>query len=235
MRLTLSDAADPEAGPDQLLGAARRRGFAGVELSRDLPRVVTDLRTGRWTPTEGLRLESFRTAEVQDAYHPRLKDASAALGVPVIVPLEELSQHAGAARRLAEAYAGAGGRLVGGSTDPDLLRWVGGHIPEMAVALDVIPGETTSGDVSRAADATGDRLTHVRLFGGGPEAADQDGTGVGTLMSQLARRRFRGALVVTPSHRRYRVAWRTWLGRRGGWGCGGSSVDLPVVELEADA
>ncbi len=235
MRLTLSDAADSEAGPDELLDAARRRGFAGVELSRDLPRVAADMHAGRWTPTEGLRVEGFRTAEAQDAYHPRLKDVSSALGVPVIVPLEELSRHAGAARRLAQEYAEAGGKLVGGSIDPDLLRWVGGHIPEMAVALDVIPGETTPGDVTRAADATGDRLTHVRLFGGGPEAADQDGTGVGGLMCQLARKRFRGALVVTPSHRRYRVAWRSWLGRRGGWGCGGSSVELPVVQLDVDA
>ena len=234
MRLTLSDAAASSAEPDELLEAARRRGFAGVELSRDLPRVAADLRSGQWKPTDGLRVEGFRTAEARDAYHPRLRDAASALGVPVIVPLEELSRHAGAARKLAGEYAEAGGTLVGASTDPDLLRWVGGHIPELAVALDVIPGETTSGDVGRATDAAGDRLTHVRLFGGGPEAADQDGTGVGGLMSELARRRFRGALVLTPSHRRYRVAWRTWLGRRGGWGCGGAHTELPVVTLEAD-
>ena len=29
-------------------------------------------------------------------------------------------------------------------------------------------------------------------------------------------------LILAPSSTRYRVAWETWLGRRGGWGCGSS-------------
>lgn len=71
----------------------------------------------------------------------------------------------------------------------------------------------------------------IRLVGGGPETALQDGRGVGALMRVLALAGYAGPLVVTPSSHRYRVAWASWLGRRGGWGCGGSGDAKPAAPL----
>jgi hypothetical protein len=69
-------------------------------------------------------------------------------------------------------------------------------------------------------------LSYIRLEGGGPESAMQEGRGIGDLMRRLALAGYSGPLILTPSSPRYRVAWSTWLGRRGGWGCGSSTVHL---------
>jgi hypothetical protein len=56
--------------------------------------------------------------------------------------------------------------------------------------------------------------------------------GVGAMMRRLAVEGYAGTLVLAPSTARFRVAWRKWLGRRGGWGCGSSTgEDLPMVHL----
>src|SRR5690606_7561036 len=71
----------------------------------------------------------------------------------------------------------------------------------------------------------------IRLIGGGPEAAMLEGHGIGNLMGRLALAGFDGAVVLAPSADRYRVAWSTWLGRRGGWGCGSKAEDRDLVRL----
>jgi hypothetical protein len=74
-------------------------------------------------------------------------------------------------------------------------------------------------------------LRYIRLIGGGPEAAMQDGQGIGVLMGRLALAGYDGPVVLTPSSTRYRVAWASWLGRRGGWGCGSKAASDNVVRL----
>jgi hypothetical protein len=88
-------------------------------------------------------------------------------------------------------------------------------------------------DAAEVLARLGARLRYIRLIGGGPEAVMQEGRGIGALMSRLALAGYNGALILTPSSPRYRVAWETWLGRRGGWGCGSEASDPAVVRLGA--
>ncbi|MGH7507233.1 MAG: hypothetical protein ACRELX_16375, partial [Longimicrobiales bacterium] len=81
----------------------------------------------------------------------------------------------------------------------------------------------------------GPRLRHIRLIGGGPEAAIQEGQGVGELMASLALEGFDGAVVLAPSSDNYRVAWRTWLGHGRGWGCGSKRSDRSPLPIATDA
>jgi hypothetical protein len=74
-------------------------------------------------------------------------------------------------------------------------------------------------------------LRYIRFIGGGPEAALQEGRGIGTLMGRLALAGYNGAVILAPSATRYRVAWESWLGRRGGWGCGSKSAAAELVHL----
>lgn len=75
------------------------------------------------------------------------------------------------------------------------------------------------------------RLRYIRFRGGGPEAAQQSGLGVGALMARLALARFAGPLVLAPSTPKYRYIWHAWLGRAGGWGCGSKQADASLVSL----
>jgi hypothetical protein len=87
--------------------------------------------------------------------------------------------------------------------------------------------------VARLLDLFGRRLSHIRLLGGGPEAALHEGGGIGEVMGRLALSGYAGTMVLAPSSDRYRVAWQTWLGRRGGWGCGSRVSHPSLVQLSS--
>jgi hypothetical protein len=95
--------------------------------------------------------------------------------------------------------------------------------------------DVTAGGVGTAAARLlarlGGRLRHIRLLGGGPEAAAQEGKGVGELMGRLAIAGYSGSVILSPSSTRYRLAWQNWLGRRGGWGCGSRQEAASLVCL----
>lgn len=88
-------------------------------------------------------------------------------------------------------------------------------------------------DVRDVLDGAGAQLRYIRFVGGGPEAAMQQGRGVGVLIGSLALAGYGGPLVLTPSSARYRVAWATWLGRRGGWGCGSATDAVKVLSVDS--
>ncbi len=87
------------------------------------------------------------------------------------------------------------------------------------------------GTASQLLSECGERLVHVRLLGGGPESVMHEGRGVGELMGRLALAGFEGAVILAPSSPRFHVAWATWLGRRGGFGCGSKASDDSLVTL----
>src|SRR5690606_6031469 len=95
--------------------------------------------------------------------------------------------------------------------------------------------DSACGDVSAHADLVLKRqepaLRYIRFIGGGPETSMQEGRGIGTLMGRLALAGYDGPLVLAPSATRYRVAWETSLGRRGGWGCGSKAAAPDLVHL----
>ncbi|HET9983778.1 MAG TPA: hypothetical protein VFQ38_09325 [Longimicrobiales bacterium] len=229
MTLALSSAAAPDLALPDLVGACERRGLGALEL------VATDahgLRPGL-PPAEAQRLAAAareRGVDVvayRDATGELARDAStarfaAALGLAVVVPVGALALDE--ALLAAQHYAGAGATLllaVDGrlETVDAALRLVSvAPAGALAVAWDAAPGPALV-DARETLRRIGPALRHIRLLGGGPEAAGKEGAGIGPLMAALALQRYAGAVAIAPSTPRFRIAWSHWLGRRA-WGCG---------------
>jgi hypothetical protein len=58
---------------------------------------------------------------------------------------------------------------------------------------------------ARLLDRLGERLRHVRILGGGPEAALHEGQGVGELMGRLALAGYTGTVILSPGSK---LTWR---------------------------
>ena len=237
MKLTLSSAAAPGETLQGLLDACGRKGIAGLELvegdghGMSLPSASRLAELRALVHAAHVALTSFRLATGTDVDEERATRVGTELDVPVLVPVTTDRDMVPVARA-AERLSAAGVRVGAASADAALLIRCARMGPPVDVAWDVAPERSDPDDLARLLDAVGPGLTHVRLFGGGPESAGQAGTGVGRLMSRLARARFSGALVITPSTRRYRVAWSAWLGRSRGWGCSGKATRDDPIRLE---
>jgi hypothetical protein len=231
MRLGLSSAAAADACLDELLAACRARGLSTLELRAGDGhgvRAETDPVGVRAAAARAdLDIAAFRSTASDDAH--RLASLSAGLHAPVIV-----ADDGGVAVRLelAARIIDAGGHALV-AADGAAEGWLPA-VAEAGIgyAWDVDP---TNGDVAADGELLlrdgGARPTFIRLIGAGPEAAMQEGRGIGTLMGRLALARYDGPLVLAPSSSRYRVVWAAWLGRRGGWGCGSKAADPDLVRL----
>lgn len=232
MRLTLSSTAAPDATLSDLVDACRRKGLDGLELVQGEGHGVMPAAASRSAPdiapNAGVVLTGFRLADAGEL--PAALDGARGAPTPLLVPVETATELAGVLQ-VAER-GGGGGRLVVSSADIEVLAQAVLADQRVGVAWDFVPGAGDPDDVETLLDRAGRRLRHVRLFGGGPETASQGGTGVGKLMARLARAAYAGALVITPSSPRYRVAWSTWLGRRGGWGCSGKATPSEPIVLQ---
>jgi sugar phosphate isomerase/epimerase len=204
----------------------------------------------------GAPLVGFR-APWQEAGTLRAARLSRALGAPIVsvppkeeatvradttVP-EEVTPHEDAPDRgvaaTIEAYARARGTLLlVHGTDPEeagRLRRLAEAAPagSCGLAWEVEPaaGDLTE-HVAAVLEAAGSHLMHIRLLGGGPESPQHEGRGIGALMARLTLAGYRGSIALAPSTPAYHVLWRTWLGRRGGWGCGSKTSDPTLVQLD---
>lgn len=234
MRLGLSSAAAPDLSLEGLVLACRRRGLAALELD-----------AGHWGHLMGCDARAARAAGVQLAgLRVRSLDAAMSAGVPalsreldapVIAPAPPLPAPI-AVLEAGRRYAKSGGRLLlSHGSDPDRvldLRKVIDRDASDAIGLawDVDPAIETrlAGRAPEVLRAAGDALRHIRLRGGGPESALQEGRGVGELMAHLALAGYAGSLVLAPSSGTYLRAWASWLGRNGGWGCGSKTQGAPI-------
>lgn len=244
MRLSLSSAAAPDAALAELLAACARRGLAAVELAEPLGH-------GLDAATNADDLEALRAAsrdagvEVCGIFRRELHaedlepaaQLAAALGAPLVVTATGVPW--GLLPDAARVFAAAGAELLLATrTDPDavdLLRRSIGELPvpgAVGIAWEVMPESDDPSLVGEVVHAAGPHLRYVRLHGGGPEAAQQTGRGVGALMARLTLTRFAGPLVLTPSTPRYHYVWRAWLGRAGGWGCGSKQSDPSLIALD---
>ncbi len=260
MRLALSSAAAPDATFDELLAACARRGFAAVELEVGHAHGVSPsagpaaaLSAAVRATNAGIGIAALRLDDLAAVADPGTPRLAVALGAPVVVRIDaEATVFDGKAegsdgdvasiiRAAAPRFAETGATLLlacrGDAAEIERLRLLAEAAPPGTVGLawDVAPddpGLKVPGAVLAAAD---DRIRHIRLYGGGPEAIGQEGIGVGRLMSALALSGYSGALALAPSDRRYRYAWGAWLGRRGGWGCGSKAgSDMVVLESEVE-
>lgn len=242
MRLGLSSAAAPDLALAELVAAGARRGLSALELvAGDAHGVSTHLaadalRSVRTAAREGgVEVVAFRASgalEIRSAAAVRL---SAELGVPVVAPHGAVAPDG--VKALARQYADAGGSLLlAHGSDPGealALRRAAERASEGSVGLawELRPGADDPRVGSGVLEVAGSLLRLVRLHGGGPESAAQEGRGIGALMARLALGRYAGPLVLAPSTPAYRRAWSAWLGRAGGWGCGSRLRDDSLVVL----
>jgi hypothetical protein len=253
MLLALSSAAAPEATIDELLAACARRGFAAVELEIGHAHGVSPsagpaaaLAVAVQAANAGIGIAALRLDDVAAVTDPRTPRLAVALGAPVVVRIDgepagsdgDVPSIVGAA---APRFAEAGATLLlacrGDAAEVERLRLLTEAAPPgtLGLAWDVAPDDPGLGVPGAVLAAADGRIRHIRLYGGGPEAIEQEGIGVGRLMSALALSGYNGALALAPSDRRYRYAWGAWLGRRGGWGCGSKAgSDMVVLENEVE-
>ena len=227
MRLALSSAALPDAPLHELATAAARRGFAGVVLECAGEIDVDAAR--RSVEDAGLRVLGVRMADGAAA-HARM---AARLDAPLITPVVDAAAAVAAARSWQDSGADAALTLDVTGAPVDVLeaaaslarcglRGIGlGWVlrPDAAAPLE-------AGARLREVAAT---VRHIRLHGGGPETQTQGGTGIGTLMAQLALSGFDGVVSLAPGNPRFRTAWAFWLGRHGGTGCGSKKEERTLV------
>lgn len=244
MRLSLSSAAAPDAALVDLLAACARRGLAALELVEGHAHGIAP----GLSPAQGEAVrDAAREANVGlCALYLEALDAgdlkpvarlATSLAAPAVVPVEQMPTDR--LYRAADVFGEAGARLLlAHGSDPPAVNTLRNTLETrsnedtIGLAWEVRPERDDPARVAEVLAAAGPRLRYVRLHGGGPEAARQTGQGVGALMARLALARYTGPLVLTPSTPRYYYAWRAWLGRAGGWGCGSKQSDPSLVTLE---
>lgn len=234
MRLGLCSGALPEASFDALLEAAERRGLSVVELREGdghgvdpaRPRAAAGAVEGQ--AARGVEVTGYRTTGAADPL--RAARLGRLLQVPILV-----DGPADAGTRLERAcrIAGQGAAVAVVVGGPDALVDARAVRDEgLELAWDAEPESDAPGrTVAALLDEVGPRLRHVRLHGGGPEAALHEGKGIGEMTGRLALAGYDGTVILTPTSSRYRIAWQAWLGRRGGWGCGSKTADPELVTL----
>lgn len=234
MKLGLCSGALPEAPLEGLLEAVVRRGLSALELRAGDAHGIEPARPLLAAGAlDRIRMRGVELSAYRDrggGSPLRLARVAELLDVPILV-----DGPAGLSSRLARA-----GRVAGhGARVAVVVRGVAA-VPagrEVArrgfdVAWDIQPDDLAPDrTVAELLDGTALRLRHIRLHGGGPESALQEGRGIGAMAGRLALAGYDGSVTLTPASRSHRVAWEAWLGRRGGWGCGGTSGPGELVSL----
>lgn len=236
MRLGVSSAAAPGLPFSELLAGCGRRGLGELEL-------VTGTGAAPVDPDSlAAVVKAAREVGIQVAAlaHDG-PDAEAAvrtgarLGIPVVL---RVTDHLPVELcRLVRVAVQAGGRvLLMHGSEPRVVRRLRRAVDRLsagaaALAWEIDPATADPAAVQAVLRHAGPRLEYIRFRGGGPETAAQTGLGVGALMARLALARYSGPLVLAPGTPEARTAWRLWLGRAGGWGCGSRQSEPQLVTL----
>ncbi len=243
MRLGLSSASLPNASLSELVAACGRRGLAALELRQGDGHEVTPgieapvQRVETVLPSDGsVELVGYRCplgSILQGEPGEDLVALVRTLGIPLLIEGgETLEVRLETAQRFTRT--GAEVRLV--VSGPEAAEGAEIALEQgLTLAWDVAPSDELECDLDRLGEHLGTSLRYIRIRGGGPETTDEAGGGIGSLMGRLALAGFRGPVVLSPSSRRFRVIWEAWLGRRGGWGCGGAGPKEKLTILEQDA
>jgi hypothetical protein len=224
MILGLSSAAVTGASIGELADICAARGLGAIELRlQDLDAV------------DAIAWSVDAVATIAGCYSEasagaaELVEISRRLGAPIIVA-DDCSIEIRIRR--ARAIDGAGGRSLVLTRGPAAAWYPAVSSAGIDYAWEV---DAAAHDIVADTDALlrtpQHALRYIRIIGGGPEAVMHEGRGIGPLMSRLALAGFDGAVILTPSSPRYRLAWAAWLGRRGGWGCGSKAAASALTAL----
>jgi len=228
MQLGLSLEAAADAPVSELLVACVRRGLGALELvlgpsiGPDDILVATKVKDEMPVRISGIIADACQDTGV-------LVDLSRTADAPIIVRGDFDLQSRIARAKEIRLSGGNALALVAGEPE----SWLGA-VADVDFAWHI--DETCQNPAAAAEQILRERsIPFIRLAGGGPETALQDQGETGALMRVLALAGYSGPLIMTPSSQRYRIAWASWLGRRGGWGCGSKagSADRSVpINLE---
>lgn len=225
MRLGLSSEAAPGASAAELVDTCARRGLPAVEIT--LGAGTNPLDVLEYARAFRVTLSGLLRTEGEDVRE--LAALSRRTAAPVIVGGNgSLEECIGIARAIIAA-SGNARVLVRGNAQGWLRTVTDAHVPFAWQIDDTC--DDPAGDAALIPLHAG-RIEYVRLVGGGPETALQEGRGVGAVMRTLALAGYDGPLILTPSSQRFRVAWSAWLGRRGGWGCGSAAEARSIIPLQ---
>ena len=156
--------------------------------------------------------------------------AGHAHGITPESPDEELRSAAAAARAAGvEIVSLETGVAVSEDVASRIQRNLGAMVIAASAVLDAAKCNVADAAVSLFARRP--KVQHITLRGGGPEAAQFVGRGIGALMAQLALRSYQGILVLAPSSDAVLPVWRTWLQLGRKWGCGSKEADPSLVQL----
>jgi uncharacterized protein (DUF2249 family) len=218
MRLAISRRAAPRVSVAEVCDLAKSRGLDGVEA------VGSDLDGGISTETVRGRIAGIHVEAIELAASRETARRAAALGAPVIAACTGVAP--GTLADLGRLYAeeGAALLLTHATSIDDVARVVeaidGSDSPALGVAWDI---RTRTDDLSLAPSillGTTGQLKYIRLYGGGPELADEASVGTGDLVSSIALSGYSGVVTQVPSSEARVIEWETWLAGKAKHGCG---------------
>ncbi|HEX6693232.1 MAG TPA: hypothetical protein VF035_00875 [Longimicrobiales bacterium] len=223
----MSSAAAPGASVAELVSACSARGLSALEIVVGHEDVYQLAREIVASLDHGVRISGLLSHDSDDA--PSLSALARVTATPVIVADAcELSERIERVR----AITSRGGEalvLVRGPVEKWLETVIATQV-RFAWQVDATCAHPAD-DATRILGRAG--IEYVRLVGGGPESAMQEGKGIGALMRTLTVACYDAPLILTPSSPSYRVAWAAWLGRRGGWGCGSKAGNQAVIPIHS--
>lgn len=239
MGLALSTRAAPDLALSALATACLSRGLEGIEL--DLGEAESWKAGLVGIANTEAKLVSLRFSSLEPEHALELASASASLRLPVSVPADAIA--IASLSPIARAFQAQGGKLlleVGTDLDRMLTMLGAIHLADcgqaLGVAWEVRPSTERLDDASAVLFACRELLGLVRLYGGGPEQREQDGRGLGTLMTDLALSRYAGPIVLCPSRSETLPRWAKWLVSTKSAGCGTAAearrIELDMREVE---
>lgn len=223
MGLSLTSTAATHLGLEARGAACLGRGLDGQELVLDAAGALEALVDS--TSASQAHIVALRVDTLDPNTAPVVALLAAKWQVPVSVSAAAVARDD--YKALGAIFQAAGARLnLGHGTDlVEAMSLVtalehDGLAGVVGLAWEVQPSVQRLDDAGAVLFAVREHLGIVRLHGGGPEQHDQEGRGLGTLLTDLALSRYAGPTVLCPSSPDQLPRWHKWLESRKPTGCG---------------
>lgn len=223
MGLSLTSTAAPHLDLDARGAACLGRGLDGQELVLDAAGALEAL-VGKTSASQA-HIVALRVETLDPTSAPAVALLAAKWQVPVSVSAQAVER--ADYKAIGAVFSAAGAKLhLGHGTD--LVETMSlitalehdGLTGILGLAWELRPSTQRLDDAGAVLFAAREHLGLVRLYGGGPEQHDQEGKGLGTVLTDLALSRYSGPTVLCPSSPEQLPRWEKWLESRKPTGCG---------------